>query len=132
MIAKSFISNYPIYRLLILVFCIFVVGAQAGCQGCYGLGVTTVDGIVLDDDGHPIGNANVIIRGNPIDIGDVDHKADTDKDGKFTILLGHQPGLILHDVTISVKKDGYIDYSLKMETIDTHPRVILTKANNKN
>ena len=116
-----------IQMLGISSICLLFLIIQAGCQGCYGLGITDLDGIVVDENGRSIEGAKVILRGKPLEIGGIDYVRYTDKDGKFEIQFGHQPGQIIHDVKITVCKDGYETYIETMEILNLHPRIVLKK-----
>lgn len=127
----SFLKRSFIHRVAISTLCLFIFSIQAGCQGCYGLGITDLVGIVVDENGHTIEGAKVILRGKPLEIGGIDYIEDTDKDGIFEIQFGHQPGIVIHDVEINVTKDGYDDYTQTMEILDPHPRIVMKKKDNR-
>lgn len=115
----------------ILIICLFILVIQAGCQGCYGLGITDIDGYICDEVGKPIEGANVILRGKQLEIGAIDYKCESDVEGKFGFSIGHQPGMVIHDVKMNVTKDGYEDYTKTMKILDPHPRIVMkNKANN--
>lgn len=110
---------------IILFVCVFL--SAIGFRGCPFLRATDVNGKVVDPDGAPIKGASVYMEGEPEEVGDVPDEALTDDNGQFHFIFTHHDGDILHNVYLSVKKDGYDNYERVMEIIESKPVIVLKK-----